>query len=418
MGKTTRGLKPRIATKPHKKEVICMGNYNTKISPEEYVILTFLTAPGEYIEQLLKTSPEIFPSYNDIFQRLQNALRIGGEEKIKSEAVDILSTDERAKRLLSLNRGFFPSLLELEANIRELEKLYEQRALEKFMDEFRHGKISLDEFADRTKEIHLKLSGKKWKFTLSEEKDELLEEDDEETITLPFIGVETYPSDIVLITAKTKSGKTTLAMNMILSFIKSEEIFDPESPDQTFSRKALYVTYEVPKKKLFRMLVGIDSGKSWKEVSQEDKEKFLEKYGENLSIKEGPQLEDLIDFLWLFQPDVFIIDYDQLIPTKGKFESEERRVAHIIRSLKDVAMQIGSVGIVLSQVNEDGKARYSREKEHAASIHIHLEKQDSSDTIEYEVRLNRWGKSDIKGSLKVDWNTRRILKSQKSFLKT
>ena len=395
-----------------------MGKYNTKMSSEEYVILAFLTAPGEYAEQILKISPEIFQSYKDIFQRIQNALRAGGEGKIKEEAVDILSTDERAKRLLSLNRGFFPSLLELEANIKELEKSYEQRALEKLMDEFRNGRISLDDFADQIKEIHLRLSGKKWKFTIVEEREELLEEDEEQEIVLPFIGVETYPSDIVLMTAQTKSGKTTLAMNMILSLIRSEEVLDLESQGENYSRKALYVTYEVPKRKLFKMLVGIESGKNWKEISQEDKEKFLEKYGENLSIKEGVCLENLIDFLWLFQPDVFIIDYDQLIPTKGKFESEERRVAHIIRSLKDVATQIGSIGIVLSQVNEDGKARYSREKEHAASILVHLEKQDSLDTIEYDVRLNRWGEPNIKGSLKVNWDTRRILKSQKPFLKT
>jgi len=385
-----------------------MRDYSTNISPEEYVILALLNDPGDFMEKLLKTPPEYFPHYQDIFHRLQNAFRSGGVEKAEEEAVEILSKD---KRLLSLNDGFDPSFLAVEANLNILEERYKKRVLEQLIDEYKKGKISLEELTEHIKDIRLKINEKRWAFTLNDEKEELLEDDKEEPLIIPFVNVKSYPSDLILITAQTKSGKTTLAMNMLLSLMKTEETFDPE--EAKFSpKKALYVTYEVPKKKLFRMLVGMEKGKNWEDVDQEDKESFLDRYGNSLSIKESMSLEDLLDFLWLFHPDVFVVDYDQLVPTKGRFESEERRLAYIIRSLKDVATQIGSIGIILSQVNEDGKARYSREKEHAASIHIHLEKQENSDEITYEIKLNRWGVSGTEGILKVDWSTRKVRKPE------
>ena len=80
-----------------------------------------------------------------------------------------------------------------------------------------------------------------------------------------------------------------------------------------------------------------------------------------------------------------------------------------MRSLKSVANATSSVCILLFQVNEEGRARYSREKEHVASVHVHLEKDDTSDTITYEIKLNRWGKAGKTENLKVDWNTRKII---------
>ena len=381
-----------------------------KLSPEEFATLSFLLQGHDFVKELLEVDPAIFGKYQGVIQRLKSALRSGGIDALFEEAAEILGEDERVKSLLASNRGFIATHTELEASIKLLEKRYERSVVTTLVEDYRNGKIELEELEARIRNVRMEVKGKRWKFTLNEEKEDFLKETEEEEIRIPFVGVEVYPSDLILITAQTKSGKTTLAMNMVLSIVKSEEDIElAESMSSSFPRKVLYVTYEVPRKKLFKMLVGIESGKRWKEVTQEDKESFLDKYGDNLSIKEGITLENLIDALWLFHPDVFVVDYDQLIPTKGRFESEERRLAHIIRSLKEAATQTGSIGIILSQVNEEGKARYSREKEHAASIHIHLEKRENADAIEYEVKLNRWGASGAKGTLQVDWDTRRII---------
>ena len=407
-----RGKRPAQHENLERKEVPSMEDY-IKLSPEEFATLSFLLQGHDFVKELLEVDPAIFGKYQGVIQRLKSALRSGGIDALFEEAAEILGKDERVKSLLASNRGFIATHTELEASIKLLEKRYERSVVTTLVEDYRNGKIELDELEARIRNVRMEVKGKRWKFTLNEEKEDFLKETEEEEIHIPFVGVEVYPSDLILITAQTKSGKTTLAMNVILSIIASEEEIEiDESTRNSFSKKALYVTYEVPKRKLFKMLVGIESEKNWKEIDNEDMEAFLRKYGDNLSIKEGLNLDDLLDFLILFHPDVFVIDYDQLIPTKGRFESEERRVASIVRSLKNVATQIGSVGIILSQVNEEGKARYSREKEHAASVHIHLEKPENSDDIEFEVKLNRWGKTGAKGRLKVNWDTRKIERSE------
>ena len=387
-----------------------MDNYNKMPEyGEDYVVLALLLLPERYAELLPKISPKIFAYYPllkdhpeanhpGVIWRLKKAFRTGGIDAVKEEALDIYESQKYFHDLMEeyLDMRFHDELVK--DAIRRLEKRYKEIATRELIESYNNGKISSEELEESLRNLRLELRGQRWTFTLNDEKDELLEEDEEEGILLPFIKVEAYPSDLILITAQTKSGKTTLAMNMALELIK-----DP-------NRKALYVTYEVGKKKLFRMFVGIESGKNWKDIELEDKEAFLDKYGNNLSIKEGVNLDDLLDFLLLFHPDVFVIDYDQLVPTKGRFESEERRLSHIIQSLKNVATQIQGVGIILSQINEEGKARYSREKEHAASIHVHLEKQENSKEIEYEIKLNRWGRSGQRKIMEVNWETRQIIR--------
>jgi len=63
---------------------------------------------------------------------------------------------------------------------------------------------------------------------------------------------------------------------------------------------------------------------------------------------------------------------------------------------------------LLSQVNDDDKARWSREKEFYASVHVHLVKEEKSDIVRYEVKLNRYGPSGEKGTFEIDWNSREI----------
>jgi hypothetical protein len=95
-----------------------------------------------------------------------------------------------------------------------------------------------------------------------------------------------------------------------------------------------------------------------------------------------------------------------MVKTTGRFESEERRVSHIVRTLKSLSVETQSVCVLLSQENEEGSARWSREKEFFASVHLHLEKKD--DDIMVEVKLNRYGYAGEKASITVDWKTRSI----------
>ena len=233
--------------------------------------------------------------------------------------------------------------------------------------------------------------------SLKERKDELIYDDitDKALRSSLFQSLFFLPSDMLLITAKTKVGKTTLALNLAKDFL-----------DQ--GKKVLYVTYEISSKVLFWLFAGIPLRKNWRELTEQDKKAVLERYGDRFFIEDSLTLSDILAYVRVAQPDIFIIDYDQLILTSGRYESEERRISHIVSSLKGVALEAGSVFVLLSQVNDDDKARWSREKEFYASVHVHLVKEEKSDIVRYEVKLNRYGPSGEKGTFEIDWNSREI----------
>lgn len=230
-----------------------------------------------------------------------------------------------------------------------------------------------------------------------EEDDELLEGfNEEEAIRFSILpDIKFYPGDILLISAKTKSGKTSLALNLFHEALLAD-------------RKAFYTTYELTKGQLFELLTALDIEKSRNSLTLEDKQRVRERFGKLGVLEHNLYLEDIVAYVQVFQPYVFIVDYDQCVPVSGRFESEERRVAYITQILKKVALDTKSLCILLSQENEDGQARYSREKEFYASVHLRLTKDINSDNIEYEVKLNRYGPSGSKGVLEVDWETRKI----------
>ena len=230
-----------------------------------------------------------------------------------------------------------------------------------------------------------------------DEDEELLEEGfSEERIRFTLLPeIELYPSDILLVSAKTKAGKTTLALNLFYEVL------------ETHKHKALYVTYEINKAQLFEMFCGIVLGKNMKSITMLDKQKVREMYAKRAMIQYNLTLDEIAAIVSVFKPAVIFVDYDQQVIVNGRFETEERRVAHIVRTLKKIAVENKAIVVMLSQENDEERARYSREKEFYASVHLHLDKNE--DEIEYEVRLNRYGRAGVKGVWKVDFNTRTLI---------
>jgi len=206
-----------------------------------------------------------------------------------------------------------------------------------------------------------------------------------------------YPSDILLISARTKHGKTTFALNLMKEFL-----------DQGY--KVLFVTYELLARQIFNFFTGICQGKNFTQVSEIDRRNIAKRYAGLLALEDGLEIEEISAYVRTFQPHVFIIDYDQMIRTSGRFESEERRVSFIVQTLKNLALDTKSLCILLSQENEEGQARWSREKEFYASVHLRLEKQD--DSITCEVKLNRYGKAGGKFDIRIDWQTRKATRPE------
>jgi len=162
------------------------------------------------------------------------------------------------------------------------------------------------------------------------------------------------------------------------------------------NKVVLYITYEIGTKLLFWLFTGLVVNKHWSEVTEEEREEVLNKYGSNLFIEDGLTLDEIMAYVRTLKPDIFIIDYDQMVQTTGRFENEERRVAHIVSSLKDLARENENLCILLSQVNEKDQARYSRTKEFYASVHVHLAKEDNQ--IVYEVKNSRYSYAGAKNT--------------------
>lgn len=59
--------------------------------------------------------------------------------------------------------------------------------------------------------------------------------------------------------------------------------------------------------------------------------------------------------------DLLVIDYAQLLDVGGEFQSREREVASISRALKLFAKAEGTAALLLTQLNDDGRTRESRQ---------------------------------------------------------
>jgi len=378
----------------------------------EKTLLSYMVLyPENYAPRLLEVSDELFITYRSLFTKLKRSFLTEGKKGIE----ELIMSDEQVAELHQYLNPLEVSEIDFNKNLKSLTELREKQLTASLLEDVKKGFLTADEVIKEIVNIKRLLEGNVAKLTLKDMEEEILMNDIKPLFTLPLFNLPVYPGDIILISARTGDGKTTVALNLIMQLIKSEETVDVNSNQESFDRKALYFTYEIPVSMLVKSFAANDLEKPMNDITKEDMKAFIDKYGGNLGIHEGTKFEDVLSYVWLFHPDVFVIDYDQLVLTKGKFESEERRLAYIVRSLKDVAVATKSACILISQINEDGKVRYSREKEHAASIYIHIERPRDKDgdvgdpnTITYKVKKNRYGVTGTSGVLKVNWETRKV----------
>ena len=222
--------------------------------------------------------------------------------------------------------------------------------------------------------------------------------------------IKLHKGDLVLIEAQKKNGKTTFAMNLLYKYIER-------------GYKCLLVTYEIPTDtryipmlaKIYKQKVPMDRGEELAQVAE-----FIAEYGDKLyTLPENATLEEFETSVLLFckenKIDFFFVDYDQLVIVESYYKTEERRVSAISRTLKKVAMQANCIVILLSQMNDAGEARWSREKENDASVVFRLEKDVLGD-IKLWIAYNRYGKVIYKENaiqLNVNWEKRTIREANK-----
>lgn len=390
-----------------------------------------------YVDEALKRGllieiveiPEDFKDINELYMN-----NIGAFERAFAECLtvfdwyvkqnlDNLNTDEGKRTIYRKFVSFYELSKEkkvtgdqlLEAlkkhhlDISEWVKEFEQRHLT-WISEQKRKELELDlrRLSEKlrnkqidTDEVIATLMSKDYKpirvENLSEISDELLSDDDiRDAFYFSFLGKDVifFRGDLVLVTAQTKTGKTTLAINMCKSLLDK-------------GKKIIYFTYELTRKQLFRLFVQCYTSKTFDEVTREDKERILEQLDGKLFIFTNSTIREICAYVRAIKPDLFVIDYDESVPINRHFESRERELAYLTLEMKHCAVQNTSICLMLSQINEEGQARYSRSKEHYASIHLHLEKNGESE-LKCTVKLNRYGKSGDQRFISIDFPRRTI----------
>lgn len=167
-----------------------------------------------------------------------------------------------------------------------------------------------------------------------------------------------YPSNLIGVAGSFKSGKTTLALNLIMDIIKQNigcGLFSLElSENET-------------KKKIAGMLSGVpyENLREPKKLTEEHKQKLLKAYSQfdkiPLYISDKTMTEQEIYNKAKYWKDRFniktvIIDYIGYIKSKRRFDSREREVSHYSNFLKQLAKELNLVVIALAQLNRTGKA--------------------------------------------------------------
>jgi replicative DNA helicase len=221
--------------------------------------------------------------------------------------------------------------------------------------------------------------------------------------------VNMYPSDVVLIKGMRKNGKTTFALNLLANLLKQD-------------KQCMYLTLEMPAETVLAPMIAsiaLEKPALWKEDKKQRVAEFIAEYGDRLyllpeSDKPIPTFKNILNIIREIKKsqglDFVFIDYDQLIPVKKEFQSEERRLSYIVSNFKLLADELGIIVVLLSQINKEGSARWSVEKENYASLSFMVEKE-TSDSIRVWVEFNRFGKSQDRDSgdiLTVNWSTRRL----------
>ena len=245
------------------------------------------------------------------------------------------------------------------------------------------------------------------------------------------------PVDLVTIGGQSSIGKTTFALNVADYYLREK-------------KRVLFVSYEINRGRIVSSLLAIrtkgkvaDVRRNLKKSASVDPTLF-----ENLSIIADPAftVEELSRLVGKYKEelplDLIIIDYDQLAQTEEKrFDSEERRVSHISRTLKGITLDYGVPVILLSQLSKEKELRYSQQKLFDSSIVLKLKipqkevnskknggkkledlkgedlkayKEDPIKEVVCEVEKNRNGRAGLEYRITIDFEVGRILSKKET----
>jgi replicative DNA helicase len=193
------------------------------------------------------------------------------------------------------------------------------------------------------------------------------------------------PGNYIVISGKTSSGKTALAMQLAREGLKKGKRV--VSFCQEMTSVELYVT-------MISAMSGIDLGDLLEgKIEPDEAESFstatraMENWKWHVSEEENLSVEGLIAEVREIaqeygQIDIVTEDYLQLLEDGNvRYENRQVAVAAQSRKLKNLAKAMSAVVVAISQLNDDGKLRESRAPSHDCSLLINILDVGSDDSV-------------------------------------
>jgi replicative DNA helicase len=186
------------------------------------------------------------------------------------------------------------------------------------------------------------------------------------------------PSEMVLIAGHTGVGKSTLALNLLHAAVKSGEkaaVFSLEMSEQAWIDRLISLDIGIDRRtfrnrnmfteavtvKIASSMTRLKSLPIWICDDPNANLGLIRRVAARLAATAGVRL--------------MVVDYAQLV-APGSEDSREQQVAAIGRGIRAICQEYQLVGLVLSQLNDDGRVRESRALLHEAHLALVLEERD------------------------------------------
>lgn len=186
------------------------------------------------------------------------------------------------------------------------------------------------------------------------------------------------PSEMVLIAGHTGVGKSTLALNILYSAAQAGEkavVFSLEMSEQSWIDRLISLDSRIDRRtfrnrhmfteatlvKIANHIARLRALPIWICDDPNATLGLIRRVAARLAATAGVRL--------------MVVDYAQLV-SPGNEDSREQQVAAIGRGIRSICQEYKIVGLVLSQLNDDGRVRESRALLHEAHLALLLEERD------------------------------------------
>ena len=187
---------------------------------------------------------------------------------------------------------------------------------------------------------------------------------------LNHIDCDIYPGELITVFGRTGSNKSTFVQNLALGVDFATNSINPEWQVPT-----LFLSLELADWYMHRRGLQIVSGLN-KEQVNDNFEDVFERHKDDLAHITfqtiSPTIDQIQQKIKELQPSLVIVDYIDLIDTRGNGRSEHEKIKYISHSLSNIAVNMDVIIIQVSQVG----------REHSKSDELSLYSAKGSGAIE------------------------------------